>query len=91
MKHAQGFSREFGHSVQLSHSMRDAVDEIQHELEEGEPDKETEGAAHGGQDPAQVEDLVLCVHCDVAPLDLGAEPAQTGIDDPGRRNAGLYI
>ena len=84
MKHAQGFNREIDHTVRLSHSRRDAVDEIEHELEEGEPDEETEGAAHGGQDPAQVEDLVLCVHRDVAPLDLSAEPPQTGIDDPWR-------
>ena len=87
MKHAQGFNREIGHTVRLSHSVRDAVDEIEHELEEGEPDEETQGAAHSGQDPAQVKDLVLCVHCDVAPLDLSAEPPQAGIDDPWRRNA----
>ena len=48
MKHAQGFNREIGHTVRLSHSVRDAVDEIEHELEEGEPDEETQGAAHSG-------------------------------------------
>ena len=70
---------------------RNAIDEIQHELEEREPDEEAQRAAHGGEDPAHVEDLVLRVDRDGAPLDLGAEPAEAGIDDPGRRNAGLDV
>ena len=55
------------------------VDEVQNELEEGEADEEAEGAAHGGEDPAQVEHLVLGVHCDVAALNLGGEPTETWV------------
>ena len=55
------------------------VYEVQNELEEGESDEEAEGAADGGEDPAEVEHLVLCVHRDVAALDLGGEPAETWV------------
>ena len=75
----------------ISDPRSNAIDEKQHELEEGEPDEETQGAANGGEDPAQVKDLVLRVNCYVAPLDLSAEPPEAGIDDPGRRNTGLDI